>query len=72
MFICVCGGVVSQVNNAMMYLNASSKNQVQNKSRSNRQEEIIKSRAEINELELKKNTMNRVTSLNRLTRLTDP
>lgn len=53
MFICVWG-VVSQINNAMMHLNASSKNQVQNKSRSNRQEEIIKSRAEINELELEK------------------
>lgn len=50
----MCRGVVSQINNAMMYLNASSKNQVQNKSRSNRQEEIIKSRAEINEMELKK------------------
>lgn len=47
-------GVVSQINNAMMYLNASSKNQVQNKSRSNRQDEIIKCRAEINEMELKK------------------
>lgn len=55
----MCRGVVSQINNAMMYLNASSKNQVQNKSRSNRQDEIIKCRAEINEMELKKNTMNR-------------
>lgn len=50
----MCRGVVSQINNAMMYLNASSKNQVQNKSRSNRQDEIINSRAEINEMELKK------------------
>lgn len=37
--------MVSQINNAMMYLNSSSKNQVQNKSRSKRQEEIIKSLA---------------------------
>lgn len=52
MFICVMG-VVSRKNNVMMYLNASSKNQVQSKSRSNRQE-IIKSRAEINEMALEK------------------
>ena len=52
MFICV-RGVVSQINSVMMYLNVSSKNQVQSKSRSNRQE-MIKSRAEINEMALEK------------------